>query len=312
MQMIHFSTPSSDGVHDLRGRIYIPDHQPKGILHVLHGMTEHIGRYDPFMREMAAAGYLVCGYDHLGHGRTATDPSELGYVADRDGWKLWVADVRLFSQAVRAEYGTHIPYILMGHSMGSFIARMAAVTCVFPQKLILMGTGGPNPVAGVGLAIINAVKSCKGPRHISPLVDDLAFGSYNKRFGAPKDAKVWLSKDVAVTDAYVQDPFCNYKFTVSGMSDLVRMTVLSNKTSWFKALDKDTSVLLVSGRDDPVGDFGKGVEAVCARLQKAGKQVTCRLYDGYRHEILNDACHDRVVKDILDFLNSIPSSPKGD
>lgn len=310
MQIIPFLTPSSDGVHDLHGYVYLPDCPPKGILHVLHGMTEHIGRYDPFMREMAAAGYLVCGYDHLGHGHTAADPSELGFVSDRDGWKLWVADVRLFSAAVRAEYGTHLPYILMGHSMGSFIARLAAVTCVSPHKLILMGTGGPNPVAGVGLAVINAIKSSKGPRHISPLVDDLAFGSYNKRFGAPKDSKVWLSKDSAVTDAYVKDPFCNYKFTVSGMSDLVRMTALSNKRFWFKSLDENIPVLLVSGKDDPVGDFGKGVETVFARLRKAGKQVTCRLYEGYRHEILNDACHDRVVKDILDFVNSTPSSRK--
>jgi alpha-beta hydrolase superfamily lysophospholipase len=246
----------------------------------------------------------------LGHGHTAADPSELGFVADRDGWQLWVADVRLFSDAVREEYGIHLPYILMGHSMGSFIARLAAVTCVSPHKLILMGTGGPNPVAGVGLAIINAIKSSKGPRHISPLVDDLAFGSYNKRFGAPKDSKVWLSKDSAVTDAYVKDPFCNYKFTVSGMSDLVRMTALSNKRFWFKSLDESIPVLLVSGKDDPVGDFGKGVETVFARLRKAGKQVTCRLYEGYRHEILNDACHDRVVKDILDFVNSTPSSRK--
>jgi alpha-beta hydrolase superfamily lysophospholipase len=162
----------------------------------------------------------------------------------------------------------------------------------------------------VGLAIINAIKSAKGPRHISPLVDDLAFGSYNKRFGAPKDSKVWLSKDSAVTDAYVKDPFCNYKFTVSGMSDLVRMTALSNKRFWFKSLDENIPVLLVSGKDDPVGDFGKGVETVFARLRKAGKHVTCRLYEGYRHEILNDACHDRVVKDILDFVNSTPSSRK--
>ena len=303
MDILSYSAPSSDGVHDLAGRVYLPDTPPVGIIHILHGMTEHIGRYDPFMREMAEAGYIACGYDHLGHGNTASDPSELGFVAEKDGWKLWIQDVQIFSDAVRAEFGTELPYVLMGHSMGSFIARLAAVTCVRPHALIFMGTGGPNPVAGVGLAVIGMVKAAKGARHISPLVDDLAFGSYNKRFGAPKDSKVWLSKDTAVIDAYVKDPFCSYKFTVSGMLDLVRMTVLSNKPRWFKKLDPALPVLLVSGRDDPVGDFGRGVEKVCARLQATKHTVTCRLYDGYRHEILNDACHARVVADILDFLS---------
>ena len=304
MNVIPYSVPSCDGVHDLVGVVYLPDAAPRGILHILHGMTEYIGRYDKFMGEMAEAGYIVCGYDHLGHGYTATDPTELGFVAEKDGWKLWLGDVKAFSDAVRTAYGQDLPYVLMGHSMGSFIARLAAVDYVKPDVLILMGTGGPNPVTGVGLAVINAVKACKGARHISPLVNDLAFGSYNKRFDAPKESSVWLSKDTAVTDTYDRDPFCNYKFSVSGMSDLVRMTALSNKKSWFKRLDHTIPVLLVSGRDDPVGDFGKGVEAVLARLQKVGNPVTCHLYDGYRHEILNDASHERVAADILDFLQN--------
>lgn len=308
MEILNFSVPSSDGVHDLAGKVYLPDGSPKGVVHILHGMTEHIARYDGFMKELAEAGYLACGYDHLGHGNTAADPSELGFVAHKNGWKLWVADVKVFSDAVRTNYGADLPYILMGHSMGSFIARLASVICVHPDALILMGTGGPNPIAGVGLAVIGAVKAIKGARHVSPLVDDLAFGSYNKRFNAPKEAKDWLSKDTAVTDAYVRDPFCNYKFTVSGMSDLVRMTYLSNKGKWFKSLNGAIPVLLVSGRDDPVGDFGKGVETVSRRLQKTGHTVTCHLYDGYRHEILNDASHATVVADILDFLGTVAVS----
>ena len=304
MNVIPCSVPSCDGIHDLAGVVYLPDTPPRGILHILHGMTEYIGRYDRFMKDMAEAGYIVCGYDHLGHGYTATDPTELGFVAERDGWKLWLGDVGGFAEVIRREYGQGLPYVLMGHSMGSFIARLAAVESVKPDALILMGTGGPNPATRVGLAVINAVKACKGPRHISPLVNDLAFGSYNKRFGAPKDSSVWLSNDTAVTDAYEGDPFCNYKFSVSGMSDLVRMTAMANRRAWFKRLDPTLPVLLVSGRDDPVGDFSKGVEAVFSRLQKAGNPVTCHLYDGYRHEILNDASYPRVAADIQDFLQN--------
>ena len=302
MKIIDFKAPSTDGIHDLAGKVYFPDKSPVGILHVLHGMTEHIARYDTFMREMAEAGYITCGYDHLGHGNTAADPSELGFIAEKGGDDLLLRDVKAFSDAVRGEYGKDLPYVLMGHSMGSFIARLAAEKYVKPHKLIIMGTGGPNPIAGVGLALIGIIKACKGPRHISPFIDNMAFGGYNKRFGEDAHPKAWLTKDAAVRDAYMADPFCTFPFTISAMGDLIRLTKNANRGAWFKSLPQGLPILLVSGHDDPVGDFGKGVETVCAKLQKVGHPVTCRLYSGYRHEILNDACHDRVVADILDFL----------
>ena len=302
MKIIDFKAPSTDGIHDLAGKVYFPDKSPVGILHVLHGMTEHIARYDTFMREMAEAGYITCGYDHLGHGNTAADPSELGFIAEKGGDDLLLRDVKAFLDAVRGEYGEDLPYVLMGHSMGSFIARLAAEKYVKPHKLIIMGTGGPNPIAGVGLALIGIIKACKGPRHISPFIDNMAFGGYNKRFGEDAHPKAWLTKDAGVRDAYMADPFCTFPFTISAMGDLIRLTKNANRGAWFKSLPQGLPILLVSGHDDPVGDFGKGVETVCAKLQKAGHPVTCRLYSGYRHEILNDACHDRVVADILDFL----------
>ncbi|MBR6782495.1 MAG: alpha/beta fold hydrolase [Clostridia bacterium] len=308
MEILKFSVPSSDGVHDLVGKVYLPDGKPKGVVHVLHGMTEHIARYDGFMKELAEAGYLACGYDHLGHGNTAADPSELGFVAEKNGWKLWVADVKVFSDAVRTAYGADLPYILMGHSMGSFIARLASASCVHPDALILMGTGGPNPIAGVGLALIRIVKAFKGSRHISPLLYTVAFGGYNKRFTDGDDPRAWLTKDAAARDKYAADPFCTFRFTVSAMGDLVTLTKNANRGAWFKSLPKNLPILLVSGRDDPVGDFGKGVETVSSRLQKTGHTVTCRLYDGYRHEILNDASHPTVVEDILDFLGAVAVS----
>ena len=305
MNVLNYSVPSVDGVHDLAGKVYLPAGKPIGILHILHGMTEYMDRYHAFMAELAEAGYIACGYDHLGHGYTAADPSELGYIADKGGYDLLLRDVKGFSDALRDEYGRDLPYVLMGHSMGSFIARLAAEKYVTPDALIIMGTGGPNPIAGVGLFLIRVVKACKGSRHISSFLDRVAFGSYNKKFGdGDTDPNAWLTKDAAVRERYAQDPFCTFKFTVSAMDDLVTLTKLANRGAWFKSLRKDLPILLVSGREDPVGDFGTGVETVCTKLQGAGHPVTCRLYDGYRHEILNDASHDRVVADILDFLQN--------
>ncbi len=299
-----FSVRSSDGVHTLSGVVYLPSGERRGLFHVVHGMTEHMGRYDRFLSEMAEEGFIAFGYDHLGHGKTATDEGELGYIAKQKGWELLAGDVALFAEAVKEELGAaHLPYTLMGHSMGSFIVRLAASRFLKPDRLIVMGTAGANPVAGAGLALIGAIKRIKGDRHISSLLERIAFGSYNKRFGGdcPRDPKRWLTTDEAVRQAYYADPFCMFKFTVSAMGDLIRLIKYANAPSWYRSLTASFPVLLVSGEEDPVGNYGKGIKEVERKLQKAGVDVTCKLYSGARHEILNDFTYDAVKADILAF-----------
>lgn len=305
IQIHSFTTPSTDGVHTLVGVVYCPEAKPVGIFHVVHGMTEYIGRYDRFMREMTQAGWLVCGYDHLGHGKTA-DPSEWGYIAEKNGWDILCRDVKAFGDAVRHEYGETLPYVLMGHSMGSFIARLTTEKYGVPDALIIMGTGGPNPAAGVGIALTGLIKTFRGGRHVSKLVYALAFGGYVKPFKAEEDVYAWLTTDRAVRDVYRKDPLCTFPFTVSAMGDLIRLTKYANRKAWFKAMPRQLPILLVSGALDPVGGMSRGVEAVHRNLKREGKQVTCHLYEGARHEILNDTCYHDVVGDIHSFLNAIP------
>jgi alpha-beta hydrolase superfamily lysophospholipase len=137
--------PSSDGIHTLSGVVYIPDGEIKGLFQAVHGMTDHIARYDRILSDMANHGWLSFGYDHLGHGQTAIDDSELGFISERNGDDLLAHDVKVFADAVKEEYGDH-PYYLMGHSMGSFVVRMAVKKYTTPNKLIIMGTSGPNPI----------------------------------------------------------------------------------------------------------------------------------------------------------------------
>ena len=307
IQKQEYKVLSSNGIHQLAGVVYLPEVEPVGFFHVVHGMTEYIGRYERFMREMAEHGWICFGYDHLGHGYTVNDASELGYIAKKDGWKLMVMDVHRYAEAAMAEFGTEdkeLPYVLMGHSMGSFIVRLATETCVHPDRLIIMGTGGPNPAAGAGLALIGLTKLLRGDRHISKLLDDIAFGSYNDRFGGgtPEDPNPWLTTDEEIRKRYNADPLCTFKFTVSAMGDLITLTKESNRAQWYKNLPKDVPMLLVAGADDPVGDYGKGVRYVHEHLQAAGIHATCKIYDGVRHEILNDVSYDEVVRDILSFI----------
>ena len=298
-----FSVLSSDNTHRLSGIVYIPDVTPKAYLHVVHGMTEHIGRYDRFMTDMASEGYICFGYDALGHGNTARNDDELGFIAKMDGWKRLIEDVKRFSDSVRHEYGEELPYHLLGHSMGSFIVR-AAASSVKPDKLIIMGTAGKNPAADAGLLLIAAIKLLRGERHFSPLIDSIAFGGYNKRFGGGtvEDPKPWLTCDENIRKQYYADKFCSFNFTVSAMGDLIRLIKEANSNDFYNKFPRSTDVLLVSGKDDPVGNYGKGVLEVSERLSKGGIKNSCILYDGARHEILNDFTYPEVKKDILSFL----------
>ena len=305
MEKIKLCVPSSDGAHTLRGVVYLPSDKPKGIYQVVHGMTEHIERYDRFMCDIAEAGYICFGHDHLGHGYTASDDSELGFIAKKNGYDYLARDVKAFYDAVVSEYNAKsLPYYLMGHSMGSFVVRLASVRYLTPNKLIVMGTGGANPAANIALALIAVIKKIKGERHFSKLLDTLAFGSYNKRFGGgtPKDPKPWLTNDEEVRKRYYADKYCTFNFTVSAMGDLIHLVKYSNGAEFYDSLDKNVSVLLVAGEDDPVGNYGKGVSEVEKKLIKKGKQVKKVLYKGARHEILNDFTYGDVKKDILEFI----------
>ena len=302
VQVIEKQVLSSNKQNMLHGKVYLPEGEPRGLFHVVHGMTEHIGRYDGFMREMAEYGYVVFGYDHLGHGYTAKDAGELGFIAHKDGWRLLVDDVFVFGSAVKAEYGIDLPYILMGHSMGSFIVRLAAAKYDMQDKLIVMGTGGPNPASAMGLLAIKVTKLLKGERHISPGIENLAFGKYNERFGND-DMHNWLTKIPEVRLKYKQDPFCTFHFTTSALGDLVKLNRESTSRAWAAAMNKQKPVLFVSGGDDPVGDYGAGVRASCDMLRREGVPAEIKIYENCRHEILNDTCREEVIADIRNFFN---------
>ena len=294
--------PSSDGIHTLKGIVYVPEN-PKGIFQIAHGMIEHIARYDAFMTFLAENGYIACGHDHLGHGKTARDPSEFGFIAEKEGDLLLCEDTYAFGQAVRKDY-PDLKHVLMGHSMGSFITRNTVV--MHPDAcdaLILMGTGGPNPISGIGLALTTIIRKIFGARHVSSLVRAAAFGSYNKRTQKENPA-AWLSRDPEELRKHDEDPFCTFDFTVCAMHDLIRLQAIANHKKWFETIRKDLPILIVSGAEDPVGNYGKGIETVYRALIAEGvTDVSRKLYPDMRHEILNEFGRETVYQDILSFVN---------
>ena len=291
---------STDEKHTLKGFIYLPDGEIRGLVQIVHGMCEYLGRYKKFMASLCEAGYAAFGCDHLGHGETAEVNGDFGFIAEKDGWSYLVGDVKAVYESVKAKYGDK-PYYLFGHSMGSFIVREAVIGGVKPEKLIVCGTGGPNPLSGVGLCLCKTMRAFKGPHHVSKKLESIAFGAYNKRFKEENDPKSWLTKDVSIRDKYRKDPFCTFLFEVSAMQDLIVLQNRANKEG-IEKFPKELPVFLISGEEDPVGNYGKGVETVFQRMKKTGCNVSMKLYPNCRHEILNEDIYTEVLDDILSFI----------
>ena len=299
--------PSSDGKNTLAGIVFLPpENVPvKGLFQVVHGMCEHIGRYVRFMTDAAAEGMICFGFDNLGHGKTAKK-EDLGFIAEKDGWDLLAKDIAATSSAVREKYGKgeNLPYFLLGHSMGSFIVRLAAERYVTPDRLIAIGTGGRIPASGAIIAFLGANSAVFGKRHHSKVADKAAFSSYNKRFGGatPEDPGKWLTTLPEERIKNYNDESCRVKFTVSAMGDLMKLIKKTNSREWFANIAKrNIPVLLASGEDDPVGNYGSGVREVEKRLREAGTDVRCVIYPKARHEILNDFTYSEAKAEILGF-----------
>lgn len=300
-----FYFDSRDGEHKIHAVKWVPEvEKPVCVVQIVHGMAEHIDRYDEFAAYLANKGILVVGDDHLGHGKSVSPGEPYGYFCKEDAPTVLVRDEHRLKKMIQEQY-TGVPYIILGHSMGSFITRNYLLRYGSGiNGAIIMGTGLPPKSAAVGASVLAAVQRvfC-GARHVSKLIDRAAFGSYNKRIKSPKTDFDWLSANEENVQRYLEDSLCGFVFTVNGFQTLFKLIRNLYDREKLNSMPKNLPVFFVSGAEDPVGDYGKGVERVYQSYKDIGMQnVQMKLYPGDRHEILNETDREDIFADIYRWL----------
>ncbi len=296
---------SSTARNTIRARKCVPDGAPRAVVQIVHGIAEHIERYDDFMRFLAENGIVAVGDDHLGHGKSVTEPGDLGFFNDKDGWDYAVMDEERLHDQMREEY-PDVPYIFFGHSMGSFLTRTLIIKC--PDKYdaaILSGTGHQSKaLVYAGGLLANLTVKLKGARADGQQLNDVAFGTYLSHITDPRTPFDWLTRDEAAVDKYIADPMCGFVCTASLYRDMMDGVKFITTQSNIDKMDKTKPIYFMSGAEDPVGDYGVGVDRAYKAFCKAGlHDVKIRLYPGGRHEMLNETNHLEVYKGILDWIN---------
>lgn len=305
---------SSDGKTQINALVWEPIKgsgiAPKGIVQIVHGMAEHIERYDEFARYLAERGFVVCANDHIGHGKSVSDKSEWGCFPSEGGKDILITDVHELRKTVASRFSRQTPYIMFGHSMGSFITRSyitrfaeglsAAVICGTGQQSLLLSKFG-NMVA-------RRIASSKGDCYKSTFLDSLGAGSFAKKINNPRTEFDWIATDEAVVDAYIADEACGVMFSAGGYATLTDLTGEVVTSASASEVPKDLPLLFIAGALDPVGGNGKGVEQAAEQYRRAGvTKVDLKLYEGMRHEILNEPCRAEVYADTADWMSDVLS-----
>ena len=297
---------STTGCNSIHVRRCSPEGKPKAIVQIAHGIAEHINRYDEFASFLASNGFLVVGNDHLGHGQSIGSTGIQGFFAANDGWSYVVSDMKRLHDMTQSEY-PDVPYIMFGHSMGSFLTRTYLIN--YPEAYdlaIISGTGHQSKVlADSGYLMASCAVKMYGPEKVGTKLNNIAFGAYNKDFEPKRTDYDWLSRNADNVDAYINDPLCGFVATVSLFRDMMGGIRLITNNANIAKMNKDKPVYFMSGASDPVGENGKGVERAYKAFCNAGlKDVFMRLYPEGRHEMLNEINRDDVYNDILTWINS--------
>lgn len=278
----------------------------RGIVQISHGIGEHAGRYDSIAHRLQKEGFTVYANDHRAHGKTAEIKGLYGFYDGADYFEDVVADMHSLSDLMRAEH-PKARFILFGHSMGSLLSRKYVLKYGDEiDALILSGTA--NFIKGLGhfgLVTTKAIGMLRGRERGNETLRAFFFDEFNKKFKPNRTKLDWISSDEAAVDTFEADPYRIENFSIGVFSDILSNSRSLNKSSAFKNTPDKLPILMFSGDKDPVGEMGVGVSKVAKNyLENGNKELTFNLYEGGRHEMLNEKNSKEVEDDIMTWLTT--------
>ncbi|TCS43860.1 alpha/beta fold hydrolase [Reinekea marinisedimentorum] len=297
MQYLEEFLLADDG-HEIPVRVWRPK-RVNQILVIVHGMAEYSERYAPMADWLTEQDIAVVTLNLRGHGMDCEE-QELGFFAETDGWQRVVKDIHKTLEFTREEL-PEAPITLLGHSMGSFLVQNYIQTHHTElNQVILCGSNRVDkPKLFVSQLLIKLLITFKGKTSTSKLVDWLSFGSFNRKFKPNRTDYDWLSRDPEQVEAYTLDPFCGFSCTLSFWNDFIGGMRAINLSLWPKQL----KIHLLSGSDDPVGEFGRGVSILAEQIKKQGLNLqTFKVYPQARHELVNEINAVDIWQDIRDLV----------
>lgn len=303
MQEIKGHFPSTTRLCDVHFYFFTPE-KPKAVIMLSHGMCEYIERYKHFAEFLCENDIALCGNDHIGHGNSITDNDMLGYFGTENGYINMVRDLHRMKTILDKQF-PDIPHFLMGHSMGSFLARIYISKYGETDKfsgVILTGTAGGVTGSAPFVKVIDAAAARYGELYRHKFGSDAVFGIFNLRTQNQRTKNDWLSRDDEQVDKFCADPKCNFIFTLSGYRDLMNALMCCNAAHVIENTPTDIPILFLSGGMDPIGEYGSGVRHAVARYLEHGCDVNLRIYREARHELLFELNKDEAMTDILEFI----------
>jgi alpha-beta hydrolase superfamily lysophospholipase len=310
--MVHHSQQvlrAADG-HDIHTQVWRPDGDCQCVIQIVHGLGEYAARYARFAEAAAAAGHAVVAHDQRGHGRHA---EQLGYIAAKSGWQELIDDTERVNEFIRDEFES-TPIILLGHSMGSYIAQnFAMYHAPRINGLILSASTWPSRLRVLTGLLVAHVESWRlGPHKNSGLLHYLGFSSFNGPFKPARTDLDWLSRDETEVDAYIADPLCGGPYSCSLWLELARGLLRISSDHELLRIPSDLPILITGGEKDPVGGE-KGMGKLALRYaQTSHQRLKVKIYEDGRHEMLNDVNRDVVTKDWLNWIATTTRSSHSD
>lgn len=297
---IWFDSKGTGKIHACR---WEPEGQPRAVLQIIHGIAEFVERYDDFANYLNTKGILVVAEDHMGHGQSINGDGIQGYF--HGGWFTAVEDSMQLLEDTKKEF-PDLPYILFGHSMGSFMAR--TILCKYPDcgltAAVICGTGWQPAFALPALIkVVEGICKVSGETKPNEKLQNMVFGSYNKKVEHPRTAFDWLSRDSRIVDEYIAHPLCGFTASAGLLRDMMKGIHYIEQPANLAMMNKELPVFFIAGGDDPVGPYGKGVHTCAEAFRKAGMEnVSVRIYPLCRHEILNEINRQQVYDDVAKWI----------